>query len=85
MLSKRLVYNQLVTKVNAIDTKIPGTSGLITKAQDDPEKQNFRKMFSKRYLLLGGLFIRLTTKQTLQKFKKIYLVLLGFLLLLLLI
>ena len=36
MLSKRLVYNQLVTKVNAIDTKIAGTSGLITKAQDDP-------------------------------------------------
>ena len=36
MLSKRLVYNQLVTKVNAIDTKIASTSGLITKAQDDP-------------------------------------------------
>ena len=36
MLSKGLVYNQLVTKVNAIDTKIVSTSGLITKAQDDP-------------------------------------------------
>ena len=27
---KKTVYNQLVTKVNATDTKIPSTSGLVT-------------------------------------------------------
>ena len=28
---KKTVYIKLVTKVNAIDTKIPSTSGLVTK------------------------------------------------------
>ena len=28
---KKVVYNKLVIKVNAIDAKIPSTSGLITK------------------------------------------------------
>ena len=30
-----MMVNQLVTKVNTIDTKIPSTSGLLTKTQYD--------------------------------------------------
>ena len=33
MLSKKVLYEKLVTRVNAIDTKIPNTSGLVTKTQ----------------------------------------------------
>ena len=35
---KKTVHDQLVTKVNAIDTKLPSTSGLISKTQFDSEK-----------------------------------------------
>ena len=35
--------NQLVTKVNAIDTKIPSTSGLLTKTQYDWDKQDLER------------------------------------------
>ena len=31
MLSKRALYDKLVIKVNAIDTKMPSTSGLVGK------------------------------------------------------
>ena len=37
---KKTVYNQLVSKANAIDTKIPSTSELITKTQYDSGKQD---------------------------------------------
>ena len=37
------MYDQLVTKVNAIDTKIPCTSGLFTKTWYDLEKQGLEK------------------------------------------
>ena len=30
---KKTVYDKLVTKINAIDTKIPSTSGLVFKTQ----------------------------------------------------
>ena len=35
---KNTVYNQLVTKVNFIDNKIPSTSGLVSKTQYDSHK-----------------------------------------------
>ena len=40
---KKTVYNQLFTKVNAIDTKISGTSELITKPQYDSDQQSLEK------------------------------------------
>ena len=40
---KETVYDKLVTKVNAIDTKIPRTSKLATKTQYDSYKQGLDK------------------------------------------
>ena len=40
---KKTVYSQLVTKVNDTDTKIPITSGLVTKTQNDADKQGVKK------------------------------------------
>ena len=37
------MYDQLVTKVNVIDTKIRSTSGLVTKKQYDFDKQGVEK------------------------------------------
>ena len=37
------MYNQLVSKANAIDTKIPSTSELVTKTQYDSDKQDLEK------------------------------------------
>ena len=42
---KNTVYNQLVTKVNLIDNKIPSTSGLVSKTQYDSHKQGLDKKF----------------------------------------
>ena len=36
-------YSKLVTKVNAFDTKVPSTSGLISKLKNDLDKQNLEK------------------------------------------
>ena len=38
-----MMDNQLVTNVNAIDTKIPSTSGLLTKTQYDWDKQDLER------------------------------------------
>ena len=40
---KKFVYDKLVIKVNAIDTKIPSTIGLITKAHYDSDKHGLQK------------------------------------------
>ena len=40
---KKAVYDKLVIKVNAINTKIPSTSGLLTTTQYDLEKQGLEK------------------------------------------
>ena len=42
---KNTVYNQLVTKVNFIDNKIPSTSGLVSKTQYDSHKKGLDKKF----------------------------------------
>ena len=36
-------HDKLVTKINAFDTKIPSTSGLVTKTQYDSGKQGPEK------------------------------------------
>lgn len=43
MLSTKTAYNQLVTKVSAIDTKIPSTSTLVIKSKYDSDKQVVEK------------------------------------------
>ena len=40
---KKPVYDRLVIKVNAIDNKIPSTSGLVTKILYDSNKQDLEK------------------------------------------
>ena len=43
MMSKKL-YDKLVTKINAIDTKIPSTIGLFTETQYYLDNQGLAKM-----------------------------------------
>ena len=43
MLSKKTLYDKLVNKVNAIDTKMPSTSELVTKTQHNLDKQGLEK------------------------------------------
>ena len=38
-----MMDNQLITKVNAIDRKIPSTSELVTKTQYDSDKQSLQR------------------------------------------
>ena len=47
---KKVVYDKLVTKVNAVDTKIPTTIGLVNKTQYNSNKQDLEKkmMLTKR-------------------------------------
>ena len=55
---KKNVYDKLVIKVNAIDSKIPSNIGLITKAQYDSEKQGLWKSIDdidKKILNISGL------------------------------
>ena len=40
---KKTVCNQLVTKVNAIDTKIQSSKVFVTKTQQDLDKQGLEK------------------------------------------
>ena len=37
---KKTVHNQSINKINAIDTKIPSVSGLVTKTQYDSDKRS---------------------------------------------
>ena len=46
---KKTLYNQLVTKVNAIDTKTPSTSRLVTKRRYDTDKQALEKKIEDGY------------------------------------
>ena len=39
---KRTVYDKLVTKINAINTKIPSTSAIVTKIQCHSDKQGLQ-------------------------------------------
>ena len=55
------MYDELVTKVNAIDTKIPSTNGLVTKKQYDSDKQGLEKKI-KMLTILMDWSRRVTTK-----------------------
>ena len=46
---KKPLYNQLVTKVNAIDTKTPSTSRLVTKRRYDSDKHALEKKIEDGY------------------------------------
>ena len=48
MLLKRL-HDKLVIKAYAIDTRIPSTSGLVTKIQFDSDKQVLAKKIEDAY------------------------------------
>ena len=43
VLSKKTVYDKLAIKVNAVDTKIPRASRLITKTRYDSDKEDLEK------------------------------------------
>ena len=52
---KKTVYDELVNKVNGIDTKIPNTSELVSPAQYDLDNKVLRRrlrMLTKRYPIL---------------------------------
>ena len=52
------LYNQLVTNANAINTKIPSTSGLFTKTKYDSDKQGLEKIIEdvdKKIPITSGL------------------------------
>ena len=61
------MYDHLVTKVNAIDTKIPRTSELVTKTQYDSDNQSLlekiKDVGKKTYIILVGWSGRRITKQ----------------------
>ena len=51
------MFDKLVVKINAIDTKIPSTSILVTKTQYASDKQGLERKIGdvgRKYLLLVG-------------------------------
>ena len=74
------MHDKLVIKADAIDTKIPDTSELVTKTQKGSNKQALEKNIKdvdKKYLILVSCSKRLTTTQKLQRLTTRYLVLLD--------
>lgn len=72
---KKNMYDQLVIKINDIDTKIPSTTRLVTKKQYDSGKQSIQKklrMLTERYPVLLGWLRRLTATQKSQRLKTRY-------------
>ena len=41
------MYNELVTKLNVISTRIPSTSRIVNKTQHDSDKQHLEKKIEK--------------------------------------
>ena len=60
---KKTVFNQLVTNFNTIDTKMPSTSGLITKTQINMILKRRLRILAKKYLILVGWSRRLIITQ----------------------
>ena len=67
ILSKKIMYDKLVTKVNAINNKTTSNTGLVTKTHDDLDKQRLETIeeIRKRYLTLVGWLKSLITKNKL--------------------
>ena len=58
MMSKK-VYYKLITKVNTIDTKMPSTSGLITKTHYDSYKQGVEKNIEDVHKKMPGVMLEI--------------------------
>ena len=74
------VYDKLVIKVDATDTKMQSTGRFATKSSMIQSSKVLRKglkMLKKQYLILVGWSRRLVTRQKLQRSKIRYLVLLN--------
>ena len=65
---EKTVYDKLIIKIDAVDTKIPSTSGLVTIIQDDSDKKGPEKkidMSTKSCLILADWSKILTATQKL--------------------
>ena len=77
---KKTVYDKLVINVDAIDTKIPTTSGLVTKTRYDSDKQSLEKNIEdagKKIPYTSGLIKKTDCTEKLQRLKIRYLMLLD--------
>ena len=75
---KKTVYDKLVINVDAIDTKIPTTSGLVTKTRYDSDKQSLEKNIEdagKKIPYTSGLIKKTDCTEKLQRLKIRYLLL----------
>ena len=73
-------YDKFIIKVNAIDTKIPSTSRLVTKTQYDSDKEGRDKKIEdvdQKIPITSGVIKKMTTAQKLQRLKTRYLMLLD--------
>ena len=69
---KKTVYDKLVINVDAIDTKIPRTSGLVTKTRYDSDKQSLEKNIEdagKKIPYTSGLIKKTDCTEKLQRLK----------------
>ena len=74
------MYDKLVINVDAIDTKIPRTSGLVTKTRYDSDKQSLEKNIEdagKKIPYTSGLIKKTDCTEKLQRLKIRYLMLLD--------
>ena len=73
---KKTVHEKVDTKLNAIDAKVPNTTGLVSKTQCSSLKRKNKKkrlkMLMKTYPILVGWLKRLTTTHKLQRLKTRY-------------
>ena len=77
---KKTVYDKLVINVDAIDTKIPRTSGLVTKTRYDSDKRSLEKNIEdagKKIPYTSGLIKKTDCTEKLQRLKTRYLMLLD--------
>lgn len=73
MMSKKCVYDKIVTRINDIDTKMSNSSALVTRTRSIIERNRvYRKqlkMLKERYLMLVVWSRRLIKKQKLKILK----------------
>lgn len=73
MMSKKCVYDKIVTRINDIDTKMSNSSALVTRTRSIIERnmvyRKQLKMLKERYLMLVVWSRRLIKKQKLKILK----------------
>ena len=73
MMSKKCVYDKIVTRINDIDTKMSNSSALVTRTRSIIERNRVDrkqlKMLKERYLMLVVWSRRLIKKQKLKILK----------------